>query len=102
MLEKYLRFVILVFGYVSLSQLAEYSSFPSAARSTAAFLMLMIIYRFPSPMNVRFAFWVKGSFVTAAVVFFINLGILDNLSVLLLLVSYIFGTRKRLVKKKLE
>ncbi|MDQ4121437.1 MAG: hypothetical protein M3209_08330 [Acidobacteriota bacterium] len=100
MREKYVRLLILGFGFVILSDLISLFLLEPAARCTSAFLMMMCVYRFPSRLQIDFVKWLKGSVLTSIVVLFINTGILNSLSVFLVLVFFVLWINLSFFKKE--
>lgn len=66
------RFVILIFGYVLLSEFVNLWIDAPVARALSAFALMLIIYWFPSRLKIDPVNWTGGSALAAIGIFLVN------------------------------
>ena len=66
------RFVILIFGYVLLSEFLRIWIAAPAAHALSAFALMLIIYWFPSRLKAELLNWAGGSVLTSLAIYAIN------------------------------
>ena len=66
------RFVVLIFGYVLLSEFLSLWTDTSFARGLSALVLMLIIYWFPSRLKIDLLNWMGGSFLTAILIYLVN------------------------------
>ena len=66
------RFVILIFGYVLLSEFANLWITAPFARSLSAFILMLFIYWFPTRLKIDQVNWIGGAVLTALSIYLVN------------------------------